>query len=224
MSTDNIWGLTDEMLEQDDIAQEQERSSRGAPRSGIYKAAIANAYLDKSDEGATSINIEMQTMNEDGTEGRVLYWTGWIRSRNSKGNKATYIDKNNGKERPLPSWHQFNALLRVADKKLTDLKPKPGKIEIKDTVKEVMVIPELIGTKASVVIQQYEDDYRDEIQVKYDVRDFGHVDGTGSHGETDWEDSWNRSLAKTPIKKLKPKAEAPKQETTQEAEEALAGW
>lgn len=217
--------IDESLLEQAD----KEDAQRGADfeqfEAGVYNMTIDKAYLVKSENGATGLELELVEDNPDapGLGGRHLFQTYWIKSGNAKGNKWTYTDKD-GKERPLPSWVQVNRLLKVCGKKLEQLNPKPVTIERFGKQEEVGILEPLNGCKVKAVVRPYENEYNGEIKLRTDVIDFLNVDGTSvSEGGRD-EGQWMKFLSKNPVKKLKnaPKKEEPKIDPDVNA--ALNGW
>ncbi len=220
MSVD--WGLTDELLDESVEETENAQRSAGLPMSGVYPVEVEKVYLAKSQGGATSFNVEMTEIDPDNPlGGRTLYYTGWIKSGDEKGNKATYTDKN-GKEQPLPSWFQVKHFLKACGTELKQLKPKDATVERFGNQEEVKAFPELTGKKLKAVVQQYESEYNGETSIRYDVIDFINLDGTATGKGRD-EKQWESYLERVPLKGLRKKQE-PKKELTEEAKKALSGW
>jgi len=211
------FGVDQEFIEKEVQANEEAQKRSGLPDSGIYKVVIEKAYLDKSEGGATAINLEMQVADD---EDRKLFWKGWIKSGDEKGNKATYTDQKTGEERLLPDWFQFNHMLKIAGKTVKELTPKDATLEKFGKQVNVKAIKELEGTKALAVVQQYEDDYSGGI--KYNILDFLNVDGSAV-GTGRNEEEWQKFLERNPIKKTKKKKEETA-ESKDEAKSAVEGW
>lgn len=221
--SDFDWGVDTNQLQEEQQQQQEDRKKFGAITSGIYNAVIDKAFLSKSDGGATAFEIEAKTILEDGSDGKTIFGKFWIKSGDEKGNKATYTTKT-GKERLLPAWTQVNSLLSVANKKIEDLQPKDATIKRGDETIKVKAIEELTGTKAKLVIQQYENEYKGEVNIRYEIRDFLNIDGTGSDGSIDAEEKWKATLEKTPIRKLKKSSKEKPNQSSEDAEAATSGW
>ena len=229
---ENVWGIDEEELEKEVESQEERQAEYSPVMAGIYPVTIDKAYLAKSPGGATSFNLEMTEIDpENPLGGRQLYYTGWIKSGDEKGNKATYTgerkNKDTGKmekvEIPLPSWYEVNHFLKSVGVKLSSLKPQPMKLERFGKIEEVGAFPELTGKKTKAVIRLYEDDHTGEIKERYEVVDFLNMDGSAT-GKGRNEEDWEKILAKNPIRKLKKKVDAKKEDLAKEAEEAVKGW
>ena len=209
----DIWGISTDLLEKSVAEQEERQESTGVLQSGIYPVTVEKAYLSKSQGGATAFNLDMVS-----DDGKKIFYTGWIRSGDEKGNKATYTDKN-GNEVPLPSWFQVEHFLKAVGKKLEELKPVPAKMERFGRTEEILALPQLEGARCKAVVRQYENEYNGEVSIKYDIEDFLRLDGSrvGSKGRD--EKAWAEFLAKNPIRKLRNKP-APKPEDGAKKEEA----
>jgi len=216
------WGVDTNQLEQEEKQKLEDQKKFGAVTSGIYNAVIEKAFLSKSDSGATAFEIEAKSFLDDGSEGKTIFAQFWIKSGDEKGNKTTYTTKD-GKERLLPAWTQVNHLLAVAGKKLEDLNPKDATIQRGDTTIKVKALEELTGTKTKIVIQQYENEYDNEISIRYKIRDFLNLDGTDIHGKEDAEERWKKTLEKTPVRKLR-NTSTQSSESKEEAKAATSGW
>ena len=214
------WGVSQELLEQEDKAQVERENSFADFNAGVYDMVVDKAYLVKSKNGATGFEVELAEMKPDGTTGRHLWQTYWIKNREGS---TTYTGQD-GKQHLLPAWVQVNRLLRIAGKTLQDLAPKPVTIKRFGKDEEVGILEPLHGTKVKAVVRPYEDDYTGEVKLKPEVVDFLNVDGTSaSEGGRD-EEKWLTYLSKNPVKKLKKKAAQAAPKVDEAAKSAVAQW
>lgn len=89
------------------VKTEKERDTLGggALSTDVYKGIVTLAYLDKSANGATSVNIHFKT-----DSGQEVRQTVYISNRNGE---FTYKDKNTGEAKPLPGYTQMNAFFEA---------------------------------------------------------------------------------------------------------------
>jgi len=113
--------------------------------SGVYPVVIDLAYLSKSSEGATGLNLVLKDENA-----KELKTTLWIKSKDSKGNKPYY--EKDGKKHALQGMNMANALAGLA------VPPKDGKVN---------VIGDLDRTEKTVAIWDY--DASAELNTKVEV-------------------------------------------------------
>ena len=197
----NWLGIDENLVEKAEVEQEEYLNSIGELKSGIYKVKCKEAFIYKSSGGATGLNVDLVTEDD-----RHIFGTFWIKSGDNKGNKATYKGKD-GKDHPLPDVLTVTHLFKVAGSDIAKPKFKDYKTKVYGVETDAILITSLVGKQFKVVVQQYEDDYNDEVTVKLGIKDFINTDGTNYKGEPA-EESWNKILEKTPIKKLKSKPKA----------------
>ncbi len=116
--------------------------------SGLYKMAIDMAYAEKSKSGAMGLYLTFKNQ-----AGKTLKQTIWVTGGDAKGNKHTYIDKNQ-EEQYLPGFSQANNICALAiGKELAAIKPEPKTIKVynpelkKEAPMEKQVLTELLGAE-----------------------------------------------------------------------------
>jgi hypothetical protein len=182
-------------------------------KPGVYTVKIIEAYLSKSQSGATRIDYTFET-----EDGQTLFINGYIKSGDEKGNSPYYVDKN-GNEIPLPDFRLFMHLLCSVGVELNDINPKPAVIEKFGNQYEVQILEELIGKIVKIGVRYKWDYYNNEEgKIKYDVVDFIKVDGSDCKGNADAEEKL--------IKKIENKPEVGKKEVKEnkEIKEKLNSW
>ena len=198
----------------EEMNKTQKVVSGGILAPGVYKMQIDKVYAVKKDSGAVQLNVEFKYPKEDGEEGK-FFWNSYVQSGDEKGNKATYTDKNTGKEKPLPGVLEFRQLCQAAG--IDNPKTVDATIELFGEPTPVKAIPEMTGKVVTVGIRNMYDDYREQ-DVAF-VELFLDRDGKNSKGE-DLLDKLKEKIEKTPYKKSKKKKEAPKAEAPVENTES----
>lgn len=97
------------LMQEADVTTDESDSLGGVyvVDSGTYPVVIDIAYIDKSQGGATSLNLHFK-----GQSNEFIKQTLWIVSGNAKGNKTYYVDKKGGKQ-SLPGFNQANAICKL---------------------------------------------------------------------------------------------------------------
>lgn len=142
----------------------------GVLDSGLYGLIVKVAYISASSGGALALNT---IFDYDGKEVRQQFW---MTSGNDKGNKNTYIGKDN-KEHYLPGFLAANSLaLLTVGKEISQLELEEKTIKLYDyeakaeVPTKVQVFVELTGQKITAGIQKQTVDKN---------IDSGQVDGNG---------------------------------------------
>lgn len=200
-----------------EVEAEKVSTGNGVLASGVYNAKIVQAFLRKTDSGATMFELECESL-----EGKKIFWNTCVKSGDAKGNKATYTDQKTGKEKLLPGVTQVIHLFESIGKEMTKEEPQSGKIEYNDKTIEAGIFKSLTGSRFTACIRQYEDEYNGEIKIKYDIEHFLDQDGKNSKGE-DLTSKFEDKIAKSPIKLLK-KQSASANAQAQQAEAVASGW
>lgn len=196
---ENWLGIDESLLEENDNISVPEFKQI---ESGVYKVKIDKAYLTTTASGATMLNVDMvEITNDNPMGGRHIFWSTAVRSGDAKGNKATYT--RDGKEYPLPGAIMAKHLFKAVDVPLT-VKPKPVKVEHYGNVVDAKAFIELEGKEVCVAIQQYEDEYNGNVNIKIDVKDFFKCSDEGL------KEKWMKYLERNPLRKLRKKKETPK--------------
>ena len=120
-----------------------------------YDMTIKVAYVDTSQGGAMSLNLEVVTGS-----GQTFKQSLWMTSGTAKGCKNYYLDKNQEKQY-LPGFNQANAIcLLSVGKEIADVPTEVRTINVynfdlkKDVPTEKNVIVELLGKTISLAIEK----------------------------------------------------------------------
>jgi hypothetical protein len=117
-------------LKTTDTDIKEDKDSLGAGyllESGAYKCVIKLAYVNKSANGATGLNIHLESEN-----GTMVRQTLWIASGDAKGNKTYSVNKK-GEKNFLPGYNVANALcLLTVGKGITDLETETKVVNLYD--------------------------------------------------------------------------------------------
>jgi len=182
-------------------AVEPEEVYEGGTRdAGLYKVAVDQAYIRKTDSGANMLEVDFKL--EDGTD---FHYSTCVLSGDAKGNKSTYTTKQ-GKERALPGVESMTKFLTTID----GLKASAveGDVEHFGTKIKALCFTGLQGKKLQIGVNQYENFYNGETSVRNDIKYWLDEKGKNSAGE-DLTEKVVDSLAKFPLKKLKAQAGTP---------------
>lgn len=140
----------------ENIQQETDSVGGGGPmESGIYPSVITMAYVQKSKNGATGINLHYKT--EAGREQRQVLW---VASGDAKGNKTYYEDKQ-GNKKFLPGFNIANSLcLLTLGKEISEVDTEEKVVKVYspeaqgEVPTQVEVITDLIGQEAYLAVQK----------------------------------------------------------------------
>jgi len=209
--------LSDELIE-DVETGEFDYSGEFEVKSEVARVKIDSAYIDKADSGAMSFNVKFVKEN-----GAFIDMQEWIKSGEAKGNKSTYTDKKNGKEKPLPGIINVQHFLKILGEDFKSIgEPKPFTMKVYGQDKEVKVFEKLRGQMLIVANEAYEDDYNDELKTKTRVVDWMNLDGEDYKGKPK-QQYWIERFEKTPVKPLKVKKEV-KKEPDADTQADLDNW
>ena len=113
-----------------DIQDEEDYvGGSGALDSGIYPSKVTMAFLQKSDSGATALNLHLMTDTN-----REIRQSLWIASGNAKGNK-TYYETKQGEKKYLPGFALAdNLCLLTVGKSITDMSPEEKMVNVYSSV------------------------------------------------------------------------------------------
>lgn len=182
--------------------------------SGVYDAAVEEAYIRKTDSGANM--LEVNFILGDGSK---FNWSTCVLSGDEKGNKSTYTSKQN-KEVPLPgvtSMNHFLGAIGVPDPSATK-----GEVKHRDNTITALCLTGVQGKKLKLGINQYENEYNGEVNLRNDIKYWMTANGENSTGDGILE-KVAASLEKNPVKRLKKSATAPAA-TASTGDMAAAGW
>lgn len=195
--------------------------------SGIYPVTIESAYLRKTDSGAEMFELFMK--NKDDIS---MSWSTCTASGDAKNNARTWTVREDhaestkkrygvGTKVPLPGYTDLAQLFASFGSKMNDHTPTAAQVKHgrDDDIIDAMVFKDLTGKQFQVCIQQYEEEYNGNVNVKLDYIMFLDLEGNNEKGEKQ-EDKFNTKISKTPCRKIKVKA-APK---AQEQAAAASGW
>jgi len=184
--------------------------------SGVYDAAVDTAYIRKTPSGANM--LEVNFVLQDGSP---FNWNTCILSGDEKGNKSTYTSKD-GKELPLPGVSQMKHFLDAVG--VQDPAATQGEVKHRDETITALCITGIQGKKLKMGVNQFENEYNGEVNLRNDVKYWMTSDGKNSAGDEILE-KVVASLEKNPVKKLKAKAGAPGAAPAAGAAQATAsGW
>lgn len=168
--------------------------------SGVYTVAIKEAYLKKTDSGATMFHLNLEDDN-----GLKLNYSTCIKSGDAKGNKSTYQNQK-GETKLLPGVISVKHLFESVKLDMMKEVPSNKKIKVKkqdgEEVISVGLFKTMTNKKFTACVRQYEDMYNNEIKIKYDIENFLDVNGNNKDGESQIE-AFLAKIEKNPIKKLK---------------------
>ena len=185
--------------------------------SGLYTVGVEQAYIRKTDSGANMLEIDFKL-----ADGKDFHYATCVASGDEKGNKSTYTSKQ-GKEVALPGVVSLTKFLTAID----SLKAAAVKGEVmhrgKDKI-EALCFTGIQGKKLQIGVNQEENFYQGDINIKNDVKYWLDESGKNSKGE-DLTEKVGASLEKFPLKKLKAsKDAAPTTGGATEAPKAGSGW
>jgi len=182
--------------------------------SKVYDVAVDAAFIRKTDSGAKMLELSFKL-----EDGRAFKWSTCTQSGDEKGNKATYTDKNTGKERDLPGIISLRHFLDAIEVQNPDA--SVGQVKFGDNTIEALCMTNVQGKKLKLGINQFEDDYDGGIVLKNDIKNFMTIAGNNGKGEP-LEEKVIASLTRNPIKRLKKTAaQAAPQDT---GDVKAAGW
>lgn len=194
--------------------------------SGIYPVVIVAAYIRKTDSGAEMFELSMMTKDEVKCS-----WSTCVRSGDAKGNATTWTVGDHhsestkkrygiGTKVPLPGYQELAQLFAAFGSEMKDHQPEMTQIEHRGDTIEAKVFKDLTGKRFQIAVQQYEEEYNGEINVKLDYQMFLDMEGNNAKGENQ-EEKFLKKISKVPLRKLKVKP-AVEQAKVQEA--ANTGW
>lgn len=204
-----------------DVKAEEVVTSK-ALDSAPYLVTVEQAFIRVTDSGASMFHIEgkAKKTNDKEHEAEQLSWMGCVRSGDEKGNKATYIDKN-GKEQLLPNVIQVKHFFDAIGMPMATTVPSDSKVEYNGETINAKVFKKISGKKFIACVRQYENEYNGEIGIKYDIENFLTPDGNNAKGDN-LIDAFLEKIDKSPIKKLRKKANATQEARKDEASQT--GW
>ena len=207
-------------IQQEVLAQvEPEEVYEGNLRpSGLVVAAVNQAYIRKTDSGANMLEIDF-TMGDEST----YHYSTCVLSGDEKGNKSTYTSKQ-GKEIALPGVVSMTKFLTAIDS-ISALASK-GEVEHKGNKIEALCFSGIQGKKLQLGLNQEENFYQGEVNLRNDVKYWLDENGKNSAGD-DLVEKVTESLAKHPIKKLRNTGNAtatPAATGSTDAPAAASGW
>lgn len=186
--------------------------------SGMYDAAIDEAYIRKTDSGAKMLEVKFILADESG-----FSWSTCVLSGDEKGNKSTYTTKQN-KEVNLPGVVQMQHFFDAIG--VPNPSASQGEVMHRDEKIKALCIEGVQGKKLKLGVNQQENLYNGDVTVRNDVKYWLTENGENSKGE-DLLEKAVEALQKNPIKKLKntPAFNTPAQTGgTNVAEAAAEGW
>jgi hypothetical protein len=193
-------------------AVEQEKDFLIAP--GVHTAEINKVYIRKTDLGAKMLEVEFYVGC------KLLSYSNCVASGDEKGNKTTYTDKTSGKEVALPGVTSMKSFLEAAGSKDGNAEAEVGAIKHRDQNIQALIIKGLSGTSMKIAVQNYENEWNDEISERNDIIGFMDLDGKNAKGE-EKEEGYAKRIAKKPLRTLK-KSAAPA--TPKAGGSAPKGW
>ncbi len=136
-------------------------ASSGPFDSNAYDFLVKKAYIDYSQGGAMSVNLEFEQL---GTK-KVLRSQQWVTSGDAKGNLNYYVNKNTGKNHYLPGYVIVNDIATIiTGQPLEDQEAEEKGVKVydfeakKDVTQEKMVLIDLIGQEIKLgVLKVIED-------------------------------------------------------------------
>lgn len=186
--------------------------------SGVYSVVVDRCFIRKTDSGAEMFEVTFKTKDD-----QTVDFATCVRG---KSGKNTYTDKE-GKERPLPAFADIAHFGQAMEIDVMKLNPMIGKLEYgfgsnAKTI-DAKIFADLRGKQLKIGVQQYEDEYNGNINVKLDVFAFMKLDGTNKDGENIEEKAVAR-VEKTPLRKLKPDTKSKQENITVDPVLAANGW
>ena len=200
----------------------QEVSSGFVLPVGIYDAIVKEVYIRKTEKGANMLQV-MFSVPVNGEATDYMYAT-CVKSGDEKGNKATYTDKNSGKERTLPGVHEMKHFTDACNVEKPEV--KTGKVKYMNETIDALCVPGLTGSEIKIALRQEENSYQGDISIKNDLFAFMTKDGKNSAGD-DLVEGAQKLIDRSPLKKLKAGASKPAGGTSGAIDENAAkksGW
>ena len=166
----------------------------GTKDAGVYDAVVKQAYIRKTDSGASMLEIDF-IFNDEST----FHYSTCTKSGDEKGNKSTYTSKQ-GKEVPLPGVTALRHFLDAIE--VEDPDASQGTVEHFSDKISALCITSIQGKKLKLGINQYENFYNGETSIRNDVRYWMNANGENKAGDGIL-DKVTASLEKNPLKRLK---------------------
>jgi len=138
-----------------DVEKEEVKDTLGGGSfvwdTGVYDVKITRAFIDKSKNGALSVNLTLET-----TEGKKLDITEYVTNREGVN---FYVDKKSGKKKLLPGLAKMNGLAELlVGKELENCELEEKMVEVYDfdvkkrVARPKQVIMDLLNVQAKVGI------------------------------------------------------------------------
>jgi len=184
--------------------------------SKVYEAAVDTAFIRKTDSGAKMLEISFVFPDDTGFK-----WSTCTQSGDEKGNKATYTNKNTGKEVDLPgviALRHFLDAIGVPNPDAT-----VGTVKFGDDNIEALCMTNVQGKKLKLGVNQYENEYNGDVNLRNDITKFMTIDGNNGKGEY-LQDKVEAALKRNPIKRLKGTAATATAPKADAGDMKAAGW
>ncbi len=206
------------IVEEEFVNIEAESVHEGGTRdSGVYDAAVKQAYIRRTDSGASMLEVDFTMVDESN-----FHYSTCVKSGDEKGNKTTYTSKQ-GKEVALPGVSAMRHFLDAIG--VVNPGAVEGEVEHFGNKISALCITDIQGKKLKLGVNQYENFYNGETSVRNDVKYWMNANGENGTGDGIL-DKVTAALEKNPLRKLKaaPAAAPATGGTANAAPTANSGW
>jgi len=207
----------------------QEVSEGSAIPSGVYDAAVDQAFIRKTQSGANQLEVDFILEG-----GKTFHWSTNVLSGDEKGNKSTWTvtEKHKwnlangfklGQEVTLPGVIEMASFLTAID--TLDPGGVEGKAKYKDEQIDALCMTGVQGKRLKLGVNQEESLFNGDVFIRNAVKYWMDADGKNKEGKA-IEERARKNLEKNPLKKLKIKggASVGTPAATTAAPAAGSGW
>jgi len=178
-----------------ELEKEQELKPRLEP--GVYTVTIESLYVDKTQSGATYFGL-------NGFDGEIdIRLNGFSVERMIK-NKDGNTKSSNG--RYFTGLIFLDKIAKCFNKRVTDLIPTKGLVQVFGEQKEVGLFKEFEGKQIVVGLRKVEYEYNGQEKFKFEIVDICCKD------DKECIEKLRKRIEKNPVKKEKPREETKKEE------------